>query len=333
MKGPAKDLVNKLLAAAEKESLCCTAQTDTQQRQLSRAVECGLAICPFPRIYTRAEFWNSLDPGAQILMAAKSLQTVHPTWVFAGPTAALFHKLWVSYRYCHELYLTTTRSAHAPKLGSIRRIIVSEDAAATCDNVHVTSLLRTLYDCLRTMAFRDALAIADSALRAKHLSSAKLLESMNKEFAHMPGVSRVRSIIELADPRSENGGESVVRAQIISLGFVKPDLQRECTDSVDPGRTSRVDFAWDLPDGTLVIGELDGKQKYTDENMLDGRDITDVLLAERRREAHLTLDDRPVRVMRFSLADAINREQFHHLLSTYKIPRASQVPAVALSSS
>lgn len=41
-----------------------------------------------------------------------------------------------------------------------------------------------------------------------------------------------------ADGRSENGGESVVRAIILELGFAEPDLQVEIEDPSTPAHTN-----------------------------------------------------------------------------------------------
>lgn len=65
-----------------------------------------------------------------------------------------------------------------------------------------------------------------------------------------------------ADGRSENGGESVVRAIILELGFAEPDLQVEIEDPLNPGTYKRVDYYWLLEDGRAIVGELDGFEKY-----------------------------------------------------------------------
>ena len=194
----------------------------------------------------------------------------------------------------------------------------------------VTSFARTIYDCLRMLPFPLALAVADSALRIKCISRSRLAVTESKVCGTRRGLKRVLDIIDLADGRAENGGESKVRAAIISLGFESPDLQRVFADRLNPSQDYRVDFAWELPDKTVVVGELDGKDKYVDPQMTEGKSAGEVLFAERRREAHLTLADKPVRVMRFSYAEACDKQFFEHLLSSYGVPRAESVPQVAL---
>ena len=179
------------------------------------------------------------------------------------------------------------------------------------------------------MPFSDALVVADSALRRAGISRERLKANMLRRFGSMTGIQRVCAIVDLADGRSENGGESYARGQMISLGFAIPDLQRTVPDPIEGGEGYRADYAWDLPDGTTVYGELDGHDKYYDINMTGGKTTEDVLLDERRREARLTLTDKSVRVVRFSLAETRDLAFFNRLLSAYGIPRNVFIPEVA----
>ncbi|WP_150462265.1 hypothetical protein [Nesterenkonia ebinurensis] len=83
---------------------------------------------------------------------------------------------------------------------------------------------------------------------------------------------------EFASPLSESPGESRSRALIHRMGFSAPSLQVPI--SSDRGQV-RVDFCWE---GDKVIGEFDGRTKYVDEQMLNGRDPGEVLFAEKLRE-------------------------------------------------
>lgn len=329
MRGPARQAVEELLETSEQEGHCYVPQSKTETRQLDRAVSCGVAVRPYTGIYAASESWREFGPEKRTLFAAKALAKLHPAWVFAGPTAAFMHGLSVGYRWLDCLYLSTSRESHAACWGGIRRIVVSDDTAVERDGVRVTSFARTLYDCLRIMPFADALAVADSALRIKKVNRSRLAENVAKLCRHRRDIKRALAIIALADGRSENGGESIARAQMIALGFVTPDLQRVMDDPLSPEKGYRVDFAWDVSKQLVVAGELDGRDKYVDETMLGNGDTIDALLAERRREAHVTAGDKLVRVMRFSLAEAQNSAMFERLLNAYQIPRVRSIPEVA----
>lgn len=329
MRGPARQAVLDLVNEAHADGRLCIAHTHAQAQQLSQGVRCGLIVRPFRGVYALGSYWDDLKPEERILCAARTLREKHPGWIYAGTTAAVAHGLRVSWRHLSALCVATDRKAQTHGFGNIRRIAVSEDRTAERAGLHVTSFARTVCDCLRMMPFGDALALADSALRIRGLTSERLQLNISRICQHVPGVNRVQEIVSLADGRSESGGESIARAQMIALGFAAPDLQREIDDPLTWGKGFRADYAWDLPDGSVVLGELDGREKYQNVEMTDGHDIEDVLLAERRREARMTLSDSAVRVVRFSLAEAMDARGFERLLLAYGVPRVIAVPEVA----
>ena len=319
------------LAEAEESQRCLVPESSADKRWLQRACQRESVVRPLTGIYARTAYWNSLSVRQQALHMMRALMQCHPTWVFAGYSAALAHGLEVGNTDIVQLCRATSRRSHARTTDELRTIIVTGDQAVIRNDVRVTSFARTMYDCIRMSPFPSALAIGDSALRVKHIDAERLAQNVLQLCQGQRSRQRVLDIIALADGRAENGGESKVRAQILRLGFAVPDLQRQIPDPLDPSTTFRVDFAWDLPDATVVIGELDGKDKYQDPAMTKGRQTTDVLLDERRREAHLTLGEQPIRIMRFSFAESQNGPEFEKLLSSYGIPRSESIPSVALA--
>ena len=77
----------------------------------------------------------------------------------------------------------------------------------------------------------------------------------------------------------------------------------EFHDPLNSSQVFRVDYFWRLEDGTCVIGELDGKGKYTLQND-DGRESVDPFVAERQRESHLTMLGH--KVLRFTFDELKN---------------------------
>ena len=71
---------------------------------------------------------------------------------------------------------------------------------------HVTSVVRTVMDCCRSMPFREALAVADAASRVIDL------DELRRAGAR-PGPGRARrvSVTAAADPRAANPFESALR--------------------------------------------------------------------------------------------------------------------------
>ena len=314
---------------AEQQKMCLAPTEQCDSRWLQRAAARGEVLCVQPGIFARPQSWDELSPPDRTLHIMRAMCQRDKDLVFAGPSAAVAHGLEVGGYDLNTLWGTTSRKGHLPNKDSLGRIIVSDDKIKVLEGIRVTSFLRTIYDCLRLMSFPSALAVTDSALRKKRIPAERLAQNLGFVCQKRRGMGRVQDIIALANGRSENGGESKTRAVIMMLGFETPDLQRKVNDPLSPSGEYRVDFAWDLPDGSVVYGELDGKEKYVDPEMTRGKPIGDTLLKERRREARITIGDAPVKVMRFSFAEVFDWKYFELLLETYGIPRVDEIPPVA----
>lgn len=80
----------------------------------------------------------------------------------------------------------------------------------------VTSPMRTLIDCVRTLPFGAALAIADSALRNGGCDQAELGQLATLQG---PGAVQARRVAEHANGAAANPFESVLRALCIEVGL------------------------------------------------------------------------------------------------------------------
>lgn len=308
-----------LFTHAESKVMCVAPTTASEQQAMRRAVKRGEALEPAAGIYVRASYWQELRPEYKAWHKMRALAALHPDWVFAGPAAGLIHGLSVGYQDLDRICVATSRKTHARQSRGISRIVVSGDTSVTRDDLQVTSFMRTVYDCMRSTTFSQALAVADSAVRAKSIGAERLVHNLHLACGNRPSMNRVLEIASLADGRSESGGESIARAAMMHIGVPLPELQVEIGDAVDGASSYRVDFEWTLANGTKVYGELDGKEKYVNPEMTGGRDVTDVLLDERRREAHITVGDKPVRVMRVSLPEVMDVKGFERTLAQYGI--------------
>lgn len=153
---------------------------------------------------------------------------------------------------------------------------------------HVASIYNVLFVCAWKLSFRRALPIFDSAARngvdlkkvyrvcsefyadfreqfdAADFQDVPYMKQKNsclKYVNECDVLSRLCLLCKLADGKSENGGESLARAAMIELGFVRPQLQREFPNLNNSKWPYRVDFAWEV-DGKLIVGEFDGADKY-----------------------------------------------------------------------
>lgn len=185
--------------------------------------------------------------------------------------------------------------------------------------VRVTSLEQTVLDAARNLPSEEALAITDSAQRYYGLKKDAMLGYIRDRGKGLKGRTKAEWAVKHMNGLSENGGESIARATMLNHGFAEPCLQVKMTDIVEGHGTVRVDYYWMLPDGTIVVGELDGYQKLEKKEMLNGRSVERALRDERIREAHISAHG--VKIMRFTYQDVFDREKFTRLLKSYGIPR------------
>ncbi|WP_080798399.1 type IV toxin-antitoxin system AbiEi family antitoxin domain-containing protein [Arabiibacter massiliensis] len=309
----------------------CVVPSDTRIREsMRRQVERGKAVRPVRGAYARASYWNALPRRERALHKMRSLQELHPDWVFCHESAALAYGLPVTLDRLDNVHVITSQRNRNATCGAIRWHIVENDRAIEAGGLRVTSLTRTVFDCMRTSDFKQALATADGALRLTGMGSSTFASRFMQIGSGLAGFRHAIKTMHCADARSESAGESIARAAMIELGFALPELQVPFRQPMSPGRTFRVDFLWTRLDGSMVIGEFDGMQKYEDAAMRGGRAPLRVLADEQHRESQLTLYGMPI--VRFSYKDVMDAKRFETLLDNYGIPRRKRGPKPDLRS-
>lgn len=165
------------------------------RRELDVAVESGLVLRDGRGVYSL--------PGAD---EAERLAAVLGG-VLSHTSAALAHG-WGVKVVPDRPHVTVSRGRH---LGA--RALLAHVHRGELDRSEivggVTSQARTLADCLRTLPFDEALAVADSALRESGCH--QLLQHV-ADTARGPGSPRIRRVAEAADGRAANPFESCLRA-------------------------------------------------------------------------------------------------------------------------
>lgn len=277
---------------------------------------------PEPYLFCFQHDWDSLTPPERALRTIKGLAEFHPDWAFWGYDAALLWSLEVPNDLLGPRFLVKTGCTAALSGGC--RLLRPQMAGAfeRVDGVWVTPFWRTVEDCLLRAPFSYGLAIADSALRAKGSSRDELRERLRFDCEDRRGYRRAQVIASHADGLSENGGESRFRAFFIAYGFPVPELQVEFHDPLDPSQVFRVDYFWRLENGTCVIGELDGKGKYTLQAG-EGRKSVDPFVAERQRESHLTMLGH--KVLRFTFDELKNPGKLAEKMRLAGIPQRTDL--------
>lgn len=191
----------------------------------------------------------------------------------------------------------TTSTGRTPRRYPGLRVEVAglpETHRAHRQGLRVTSLSRTVVDCSRELPFRDALVLADSALRLFDLGKGDL-EQVLKDCWPWPRIRRAARIVAFADAAAETVAESLARVVFLEQGLPTPELQCEIFD--DRGFIGRVDFLF-RKFNTVV--EVDGRLKYDDG---DPR----VLWREKQREDRLR--EAGYEVVRITWADLMYRPE------------------------
>jgi hypothetical protein len=126
------------------------------------------------------------------------------------------------------------------------------------DGIPVTSVARTVVDLARTLPFRSGVVVADSAQHGFQTGKGEL-ESVVRDCARWPGISKARQVVDFSDALAESAFESIARVAFRDAELPRPMLQ---VWIMTPDRPiGRVDFLWDE---YATIAEADGALKYAD---------------------------------------------------------------------
>lgn len=235
---------------------------------------------------------------------------------------------------------------------------------------HVVDKSTLLLDAANSLSFRAALPIFDSAAR-DNVNFNKVLEICGRRYGGSEdfeevsgagvggvGLSGVASFGSNADPifrlrrlclfkngLSENGGESFARGTMIDLGFMVPELQHEFV-ATNSRVKYRCDFLWRVSGGGLIVGELDGYDKYfvdstnsthaninfnssSDTQMLrnsyNQATINRNIDRQAERESVLFRECGVSKIVRFNFADVVGVKNLERKLVEAGVPRIMRV--------
>jgi len=262
------------------------------ERQIRRAVETGEFVVVRRGWYIGGRIWRSLWPEGRHLLRVVAVHNdaVGALPIFCGPSAAVVHGFPLYRADLSRVHAATMRGASRSAADVLRH----EMAVADVDVVEVEGLLctspvRTVFDASRMLSMEAAVAVADAALgrvavnwNVHDVDAAAAWKHDLRERAaesSMRGIAQARRVVEFADGRSQSAGESVSRLHLHRLGFREIEIQVPIR--LPGGDECWVDFGLDEVD---AFGEFDGKGKYLDPALRNGRSVAEVLLDEKRRE-------------------------------------------------
>lgn len=185
------------------------------------------------------------------------------------------------------------------------------------DGVVLTSLARTLAEFAASHPFAAGVVAVDWALRVRgggvRCSLDEIAEAADA-LGLRRGRARLERVLSFADGRSESPGESWSRVLIRQLGFADPELQVEVRGL--RGELFRADFGWS---GGRLLGEFDGREKYTSATMRGNRSASDRVVHEKRREDSVRATGRGV--CRWDWSDLVHARRLAATLSAAGVPR------------
>lgn len=131
------------------------------------------------------------------------------------------------------------------------------------ESLCLTTPLRTVLDCARTRPLREAVVIADSALRVGLFTVDELVTAVAAE-AGKPGCRKLRRLLELVDPDSGSVLESLFRVLVVEAGLVP--VSQFIVRTRSGAAVGRFDFCFELQ---RLIVECDGRRWHDPEDVRD----------------------------------------------------------------
>lgn len=333
-----------VIAKAIEEQRCAYATNGTQRQQFHRLVASGILAKPYLNLYAPYDYWQQLSLCERHMHIMRALTLRHPKWIFAGMSALEAYGFEHS-RYMHESAITVRsawancighprsykprQSHHASTSGYIsdsplvqrsrqplRYLYIPDDEFTVVQGMPVTSPVRTIIDAMNVSLFPHRLAIADSAL-AYGLSIDEIVDECDKL---RMDCNAILTAFEYADQRSENGGESFMRAVLIQCGFQIPQIQVEFADPRRHGSVIRVDALISCADGRRIVIEFDGLQKYHDPDMSSRKSFEERITAQASRDRAL-FDIGISTIVHCYFEDLVQPERFIQKLVDARVPR------------
>ncbi len=282
-------------------------------REIAHAVRRGELVRLRRGTYCAGELWQAIDGRERHILHAAAVVADTREPVLAVLSAAALWDIPIVGEWPDDVTLVAPYRGGGKSEPGVRRTALAARGlrAERRRGLPVTSLSRTVVDLVAHVGLEAGVVAADWALahgttREELLAAASSRSSRN-------AAERIARAIEFADPRAGSPGESAARLAIHAAGFVTPELQVQFRDHAG---VMRVDFLWRQ---ARIVGEFDGKMKYTRDEFALG-DPAQRVWEEKRRE------DRLRRIhpghVRIAWAEVRDRTALIRVLSAAGVPRA-----------
>lgn len=216
---------------------------------LARALADGRMVRAHPKVYCL---------GTAGGVGLTRLAVLATGGVISHDAAAALHGIEMAHRPDRRVTVARNRGRVTHPGCLVHRADLHEWEVMRVDGLPVTTPLRTVLDCARTLEPSEAVVIADSALRQGMISHRDLSACAAEAWGR--GAGRLRRVVACCDPRCGSVLESALRMLLIGHDLKPPSSQYEMR-TVSGRRLATVDFAW--PDLRVIV-EADGFAYHRD---------------------------------------------------------------------
>jgi hypothetical protein len=306
-----------------------TGKPSAERRALQRRVRRGELVAVRPGVLVSPSSVVGLRPEDHLLLLVRATAPmIHAPRAFARSAAAAVHGLPFVHAPPTKLDVVDPRRersdtsahlrlhpgplVHAPTTDS-QWAGLPATTPADIDGAPVTSLARTLVDIAGSSTLEFALPMIDQALHDRRLLPEILLDELATTAPK--GHDKAGIAVGMGSALSGSPAESVCRVRFRELGVPEPVQQHVFARA--GSATAVVDF-W-FPDRGVVV-EVDGRAKYEDPALLDGRSTADAHWREKRREDFIRSFPEVRAVVRLSWADLMHPDRVRTALRRAGVP-------------
>lgn len=260
--------------------------TDSR-RQHARNVVRGTEMRLASGAYIDAAAWKELDARERYILTIRAVTETRPRrGVLSHWSAAAIHGLPAIEPWPETVHFSMVPTSGGRSFGRIVRhaASLSDDDVVEVDGLLVTSAPRTALDLAIAAPRLSSIAVLDRVLHVDRRAITPPIATHDDLWdcyaRRLPfrERARARAAIEFATTQSDSPLESVSRVNMQVIGCPRPVLQQRFDDY--RGLIGFSEFYWEAH---ALVGEADGRSKYTDPRYRNGRTLEQVLLDEKDR--------------------------------------------------
>lgn len=257
------------------------------RRQYAREAARGGKVRVARGAYLDAGVWQAADARTRYLLGIRAAASSRgASSVVSHWSAAAIHGVPFLGGWPQKVHFTRDSRVRSHSSGAVNYhyLPLGEGDVVEIGGLEVTSIARTLVDLAVSDSFLSSVTALDSARhvdRRGRTQPLTTLEEVEGRFeARLPirAHSKALRSIGFSVTDSDSPLESVSRVNMHRIGCPKPVLQQRFDDY--RGLIGFSEFYWEE---FALVGEADGKSKYTNPRYRRGRSLEQVLLDEKER--------------------------------------------------